>query len=79
MISAARRSSCFVMVPELELLVLPPALPLYGHFFSLDDVVLAVHVALRVNNALEFFGLFKETLLTAFSKAISASIWACSK
>ena len=72
-------SSCFVIVPELELLVLLTALPLYGPLLSLEDVVLAVHVALRLNNAPELFGVFKRRLLTAFSRAISASIWACSK
>ena len=54
------------MLPELELLVLQPALPMYGLLLLLDDVVLAVHVALRLNNALEFFRVFKGKAVYCF-------------
>ena len=46
------------MVPELELLVLQPALPMYGLLLLLDDVKPAEHVALRLRKAFEFFRVF---------------------
>ena len=48
------------------MLVLLPALPLLGLLFLLDDVVLAVHVSLRLNNALEFFGVFQRKAAYCF-------------